>query len=175
MEIYLIRHGETTGDIENRFGGSYDDHLTARGREQLESTAKELKGKGIEIIFSSPLIRARESSEIIANQIIAPVEYIDGLKERDYGILTGLIKTEAEAKYPEVVKLHENYKNTDPGGESYEHFCKRVIEAFTSISTKNYGTVAILTHGGPIKTIYRYLGKGELPKLNDGHILKLQV
>ena len=39
MKIFLIRHGETTGDIENRYGGSYDDHLTQRGRAQLEETA----------------------------------------------------------------------------------------------------------------------------------------
>jgi len=44
MKIYLIRHGETTGDVEDRYGGSYDDHLTDKGRGQLEKTAKELVG-----------------------------------------------------------------------------------------------------------------------------------
>src|SRR6056297_1925659 len=61
MKILLIRHGETTGDLEDRYGGSYDDHLTDKGREQLAHTATQVADKGIEIIFHSPLIRARES------------------------------------------------------------------------------------------------------------------
>lgn len=73
MKIYLIRHGETTGDIENRYGGVYDDHLTAKGREQLGLTASQVANKGIEIIFHSPLIRARESAEIISALLDCPI------------------------------------------------------------------------------------------------------
>jgi len=63
MKIYLIRHGETTGDIDDRFGGDYDDHLTQRGKSQAQELAEKLKGKRIEIIFVSPRIRAKETAE----------------------------------------------------------------------------------------------------------------
>src|SRR5262245_32841169 len=112
MKIYLIRHGQTTGDLEDRYGGSYDDHLTKKGQEQIRAKAQRLHGKSIEIIFSSPLIRTKETAEIIRTDVEVPIEYVDGLRERHYGILTGLTKEEAKQKYPEAVKLHEDYKNT---------------------------------------------------------------
>lgn len=175
MKIYIIRHGETTGDIDGRYGGSYDDHLTEKGREQLRLTASNLVGKEIEKILSSPLIRARESSEIIAEKIGAPIEYIDGLQERHYGVLTGLTKQEAMEKYPEAVARHEDPKNTDPEGESYEDFNRRVIETFQSLVAQDYKVIAIVAHGGPIKAIYRFLGNELSRKLGDGEILELDT
>jgi probable phosphoglycerate mutase len=173
MKIYLIRHGETTGDLEDRYGGSYDEHLTDRGKEQLLVTANNLAGKGIEIIFSSPLIRAKESAGIIAEKIGAPIEYISGLQERHYGILTGLTKQEAQEKYPEVVELHKDPKNTDQEGEGYEEFNQRVIQTFKQITKAEYQTIATVSHGGPIKTIFRFLDNELLRSIGDGEILEL--
>lgn len=52
MKLLLIRHGETTGDIEDRYGGAYDDHLTEKGRQQLQQTAGQLAGRKIDVIVS---------------------------------------------------------------------------------------------------------------------------
>lgn len=174
MKIFLIRHGETTGDVEDRYGGWYDDHLTERGLEQVGSTAQKLIGKGIEAIFSSPLIRAKETAEVIRSAIDAPIEYIDGFKERNYGILTGLTKDEALSKYPDVVAQHNDYLNTDPEGERYEDFCARVVEALSVVAAREYKTIGIVTHGGPIKCILRYLGKHVPEKIAEGDILELE-
>lgn len=175
MKTYLIRHGQTTGDIEDRYGGSYDDRMTELGREQLGATAQKLAGKGIEVIFSSPLTRARESADIISQTIGAPVEIVVGLEERHYGVLTGLTKEEAREKYPEAVESHKDYMSTDPEGESYDDFCRRAVDAFKGIVSKNYATVAIVSHGGPIKMILKHLGQPAPDKLDDGHILELSV
>lgn len=175
MKIFLIRHGETTGDLEDRYGGSYDDHLTELGRQQLQKTANTLVGKDIEVILSSPLIRAKESAEIISFRIDAPVQVKDGLQERHYGVLGGLTKSEALEKYPEVVEAHKNPMNTDPGGESYEDFQKRVIDAFKVLTTQDYKTIAVVSHGGPIKQILAYLDKDIPEKLGDGEIIELEV
>lgn len=59
MKIYLIRHGQTTGDIENRYGGSYDDELTDEGQIQAHNLADKLMNSAIQILFCSPLIRAQ--------------------------------------------------------------------------------------------------------------------
>lgn len=174
MKIFLIRHGETTGDIEDRYGGSYDDHLTQRGREQMEETASKLAGKGIEMIFSSPLIRAQEAAHIIKKNSDVPVEIISDLAERHYGVLTGLTKEEAEQHYPEAVRQHEDSMNTDPDGESYDHFFQRVTQAFKSISATDYKTIVIVTHGGPIKCILRSLEMSVPDKLDDGAIVEVE-
>ena len=58
MRVFLLRHGQTTGDIEDRFGGTYEDHLTQAGKKQAEELGKKLKGEGIEKVFVSPRIRA---------------------------------------------------------------------------------------------------------------------
>ena len=176
MKIFLIRHGQTTGDIEDRYGGSYDDHMTEKGHEQLRATAQKLSGKGIEVIFSSPLIRARESAEIIAQAVGgAPVEVVEGLQERHYGVLTGLTKEEARQKYPEVVESHTDYMYTDPEGESYDDFYRRAVDTFKDILTKGHATIAIISHGGPIKMILKHLGQPAPEKLDDGHIIELDM
>lgn len=175
MKIYLVRHGETTGDLEDRYGGNYDDHLTPLGREQLARTAQSLCDKGIESIFTSSLIRAKESGEIIGSKIKCKMQVAQGLQERNYGVLAGLIKTEALEKYPEAVEAHNNPENTDPEGESLTDFQKRTLEGFKEIFAKDYQTIAIVSHGGPIKQILKYLNMPLPAKIGDGEIIEISI
>jgi broad specificity phosphatase PhoE len=175
VKIYLIRHGETTGDIEDRYGGSYDDHLTEKGQLQIQGTAKSLTDKGIDIIFSSPLFRARESAEIISNHINRSVDIITDFRERHYGVLTGLTKKEAQVQYPEAVRRHHDQSYTHPEGESYKDFFDRVIEALKKIAILNYSTVAIIAHGGSLKCILSYFNKPIPDKIGDGEIIELDI
>lgn len=175
MKIFLIRHGETTGDLEDRYGGNYDDHLTTQGREQLQETALKLSGKDIQIIFTSSLIRARESAEIIQTQLSCNIEVVEGVQERSYGVLAGLTKTEALERYPEVVEAHKNPENTDPEGESLIDFQTRTLEAFKNIFSKDYSTIVIVSHGGPIKQILKYLNMPIPPKIGDGEIIEVTI
>lgn len=175
MKIFLVRHGETTGDAEDRYGGSYDDRLSDLGKEQLAATADNLVGKGIEIIFVSPLIRAKESAKIISSKIECPVEIVDGLEERSYGILGGLTKAEAIEKYPAAVEAHKDPLNTDPEGESYDDFKERVLDTFQKITQRNYGTISVVSHGGPIKQILAHLGENIPEKIGDGAIIEVNV
>lgn len=175
MKILLIRHGETTGDLEDRYGGFYDDHLTEKGRSQLSETAKKLKGVDVEIIFSSSLMRAKESAEIINKVLQTEVVFLDGLRERNYGVLSGLTKTEALEKYPEVVELHNDYNNTDPEGESFVDFNNRVLRTFANIIDKPYQTIVILGHGGSIKAILRNLNLPLPVSIGDGEIIEVNL
>jgi broad specificity phosphatase PhoE len=175
MKIFLVRHGETTGDIEGKYGGSYDDHLTDLGKEQLTVTANNLVGRRSEVIFASPLIRAQESAEIISSKTECPVEIVYGLEERSYGVLGGLTKAEALEKYPEVVEAHKNPLNTDPEGESFDDFRYRVLGTFQKITQKEYSTIAIVSHGGPIKLILAHLGESIPEKIGDGEIIEVNI
>jgi broad specificity phosphatase PhoE len=175
MKIFLIRHGETTGDVEDRYGGSYDDHLTERGQKQLEDTAKRLTNKQIDKIYVSSLIRAQESAKIINREIKAQLEVVEGLQERNYGLLGGLTKAEALEKYPETVEKHKDSANTDPEGESQLDFTERALKAFEYIVEQGDETIAIVSHGGPLKVILKHLNLPLPEKIGDGEIIKVET
>ena len=178
MKIYLIRHGETTGDVENRYGGDYDDHLSFKGKAQCAELAKKLKNKGIEIIYHSPKIRAKETAQILNKLLGVKLESVQDLRERNnYGILTGLVKSEAKEKYPkEAEKLEKSKIYHDvKSSEDYNSFKKRIINVFEKVSKNNYNVIAILTHGGPISCIIREaLNLGEFEFLGDCAILEIE-
>lgn len=154
MKIYLIRHGETTSDLEDRYGGSYDDHLTERGRQQAQQLARELADSGIEKIFCSPLIRARETAGILSRMLHIEVEEVKNLRERNrYGALTGLTKADALGKFPSHVAALEPITNTIEGAEKWDDFNDRIIGAFYELAKKPFETIAILTHGGPLRVL----------------------
>jgi broad specificity phosphatase PhoE len=166
MKIYLIRHGQTTGDLEDRYGGDYEDHLTEEGKEQSLRLAQKLKHSNIEIIFCSPKIRAQETAGIVSKEIGCNVEVVHNIRERNmYGILTGMVKSKAREKYPEYVGALKNHRHTVPESEGYEHFGERITKALDAITKQPYQTIAILSHGGPISFIFR-----EILKLGDVRI-----
>jgi broad specificity phosphatase PhoE len=177
MKIYLIRHGETTGDIEGRYGGTYDDHLTKNGRTQAQELAKQLRNKGIEIMLVSPRIRARETAKEVQKVLNIPIEIVEDLKERNnYGVLSGLSKEEAKEKHPiDFEKLSKDFiYHTVSNSESYEECKIRVIKVLNEILLSDYKTIAIISHGGIISTYVReVLAKGKNIKLGDCAILEI--
>jgi len=176
MRIYLIRHGETTGDIEDRYGGSYDDSLSQNGEAQVKGMVKKLIGKDIEVIFHSSLIRATETAQIVGETLEVPLVLVDDLKERNnYGDLTGMIKKEAKEKFPEEVEELEGNPiyHKIPNSEDYYDFAKRIIDVFNEISDGEQETVAIITHGGPIRVIFRELIGFEIEGLEDCAVIEL--
>ncbi len=164
MRIYLIRHGETTGDVEDRYGGDYDDDLTQKGRTQAKKLAQKLRNKKIEVVFSSPLKRTQQTAMILSENLGIKVRILKEIKERNhYGILTGMVKSEARKKYPKLAEDLKDYKKTIEGAESYKDFLKRINQAFKIIYASKYKTVAIVTHGGPFRAVFReLLGEGKI-------------
>lgn len=80
MKVYLVRHGETEGNVGN-FYQTEETPLTPHGIEQAKKIAKRLRGKGIDLIYSSTHLRAKKTSEILASVIKAPIEPWDRLME----------------------------------------------------------------------------------------------
>lgn len=165
MKIYLIRHGQTTGDLEDRYGGDYDDQLSDEGRQQALGLAEKLKKEGVQVIVHSPKIRAKETAEYLKAAIGCEAHEMPDLRERNqYGVLTGMIKTEAKEKYPDLVEKVKDYRNKIDGAESYEDFSKRMDKVFDEITNMGgYATIAVITHGGPIRFLFREILKaGEI-------------
>lgn len=176
MIIHFMRHGETTGDIENRYGGDYEDHLTARGREQVAGRIPFFQEKSAQRIFSSPRIRAQESASILSEALSMPVEVMDGWRERNaFGVLTGVKKSVAQRSHPEVVNLLKDHRNTAPGAESYEHFKLRLAATLDITVHQPYDEVIVVTHTGIISCFLReHCGK-ELQKIADVAIVTAEV
>jgi len=164
MKILFIRHGQTSGDLEDRYGGDYDDSLSTEGIKQAEQLPLELKDKKIELIISSPLTRAKETA-LILSKLGSPVIIETDFKERNqYGILSGMVKSEAKEKYPDLVEQLKDRLKTINGAESYQAFAERIQTAYnTLINQKKYQCVAVIWHGGPMRVLFRDILKiGEL-------------
>jgi broad specificity phosphatase PhoE len=168
MRIFLVRHGESVSDVENRYGGSYDDNLTERGRSQAKKLAVRLSRKGIEVIYTSNLNRAKETAQLLGKALDRPVKPLESVRERNaYGVLTGMKKDEAAKKYPKEAELLKSYKNTVQGGEGYETFKARILFSLENMAKSGHQSIAIVTHGGPISCIFRELFKKELRRIGD--------
>lgn len=156
MKIYLIRHGQTTGDVEDKYGGAYDDELTDKGKKQAQELANKLTNYDIQILFCSPMIRTKQTAEILKSKLNCEIKIIEDLRERNKnGILTGMTKAEATTKYPELVEKLKDYRSQIEGAESQDDFVDRIKKAFDEVTNNlNYSTIGIVTHGGPIWAIF---------------------
>jgi broad specificity phosphatase PhoE len=177
MKIYLIRHGESTSDIEDRYGGDYDDELTTKGVETANEVAKKLLNAKIKLIYSSPKKRATQTAEIISTKIGARVIVIENLRERNnYGVLTGLTKTEAKEKFPfDVKELEEKAPNHKVKlSEPFEKFRERVIRAFNLVVNESEENIAIITHAGPIRRIVFDKLNKKIKEIGQGTIIEIE-
>lgn len=164
MKIYLIRHSESIDDIEDCYGGIADFDLSENGKNKVIEYSKGVENYGIEKIYTSPYKRAYQTAQILNKKLQVKLEVIDNLRElNSYGILSGVNKTLAKTIFSYVFEKDE-YKNTGYylgttflGGENVDSFDIRVRNAINSIIEKSNGqnTVAIVTHGGVYRSIYK--------------------
>lgn len=158
MELYLVRHGEAEDDIRGTIGGEMDDPLTERGREQARALARRLASLALDAIYASPLIRARETADILAAGRPAAPVIEEGLAEKRLGVLAGLPRAEAKVRYPQY--FGEGARDlVPPGAESYEAFFARVKEALGRIRAAHSsdGAVLVVSHGGPVNVLLQDL------------------
>jgi alpha-ribazole phosphatase len=156
--FYLVRHGETSSTENGRICGHVDVELNPEGIEQAEFLAEWFSGFKIDSIFSSPLIRAVHTADIIAKAIKKPTYYKhSGLIEKKEGQWDGKTYWQIRDEDP---KLWEKWSKdpiefTPPDGESVKNFVARVGRALEDIR-KNYETgnkIILTTHAGVIRAI----------------------
>lgn len=167
--VLLIRHGQSRGNAEGRFGGHTDTPLSARGRRQAEATAKALAKEKFNRIYSSDLKRAVETANPLAKLTCAPLEATDAFRERSVGVMEGLTFEEAAAQYPEqyAALLHRDFEHVLLGGESYRQTLDRAATKLDEIIQKHKGgRIAVFTHTGAICILILHLmGALDSPEL----------
>src|SRR5438552_13357832 len=98
--LYLIRHGQSAGNAEGRFGGHGPTPLSDLGREQAEKTAKVLAKEGVNAIYSSDLLRAIQTAEPLAKLLDIQINASEAFRERHVGVLEGLTFDESKQAFP---------------------------------------------------------------------------
>jgi len=155
MRLLLIRHGQSAGNAADRIQGLNDEPLTELGREQAQALAYRLRAQHcVDGLYSSPLLRALQTAEIVADVLGLDVQIEDRLKEYDPGVVTGMRWEEVQAKYPEIARrwAEDSWRVPIPGEEGADAFQRRVVAAMDEIVKAHDGdqTVAVVAHGGTL-------------------------
>ncbi len=143
--------------MEGRYQGRSDPGLCPTGVMECARLADQLSRAGIRSIFTSPLSRARQSAEIVADRLrISPIENDPRLAEIHFGGWEGNTQTQVRQRWPELLRLWKT--NPDavrfPGGETLEEARKRLLAFFKDIGTLGTPDGApslVMTHAGLIR------------------------
>jgi 2,3-bisphosphoglycerate-dependent phosphoglycerate mutase len=153
--LILARHGETDWNRENRFQGHADPPLNELGRKQSAKLAEALADEPIARVYTSPLRRARETAELVAERLGLEIESLEALREIDVGSWTGLTREEVAERFPEAyARWLERAPHGFEDGETYEELAARVIPALGALAEAHPATtLLIVTHGGPSRVM----------------------
>ena len=156
MTIYLIRHGQTRGNLERRYMGVTDQPLCPQGRAALA----DWRGPEAEAVYVSPLLRCRETAALLypgAAQTVVP-----GLRETDFGAFEGRTYEELQDSPAYRAWLDSAGQAAPPGGESKEQVRRRVLAAFRAVTAGHAPgeRLALVVHGGTIMTLLEALEPG---------------
>jgi 2,3-bisphosphoglycerate-dependent phosphoglycerate mutase len=159
--LILVRHGQSTYNLENRFTGERDVPLTAKGREEAISAGQRLRSIPLSHGFTSVLRRAIDSMTLIlqeAGQPDLPVTRDRALNERNYGDLQGLNKAEMARQYgdEQVALWRRSYSVRPPGGESLEDTAARVLPYYQKTIEPlllQGQTVLVVAHGNSLRAL----------------------
>lgn len=155
--IWLARHGETPYNVERRFQGQTAVPLNERGREQAAELARNVVASGIPFValWCSPLLRARQTADVVAAATGLEVREDPRLMETDTGAWTDRLFADVERESP---KRYAEYHETDPdfafpGGESLEEQQERVVAAMVDITQSGELPALVVCHRGVIRCL----------------------
>lgn len=158
--LFVFRHAETTDNSNGIFSGWRDPDLTPKGVLQAQQVAKQLENQKIDYAFTSHLLRAKRTLEIVLKpHVNVPVFVDDRLIERCYGTLQGKSKLELKAEKPEwFAKIHRGYDFAPPEGESLKMVESRTLPFIDQLKKwfqQDACNVAISCHGNSMRPIRR--------------------
>jgi probable phosphoglycerate mutase len=176
MNLYIIRHGESTWNKENKIQGHSNPCLSKTGLLQARFLAKRFADIKVDRLYSSPLLRSYQTARAVSSALKLKIIKKEGLKEIGLG--------EWESKTPdEIDRLYDNKylkwlkvgptKVRIPGAEGISIFRKRIDRAFADIIRENSGrdNIVVVTHGGVIASFLARLIRADFDRL----ILKLHL
>ncbi|WEK59765.1 MAG: histidine phosphatase family protein [Candidatus Microbacterium colombiense] len=166
--LTLVRHGQTDWNLAKRIQGSTDIPLNETGRADARAAAGRLAGGEHHSIYASPLVRARETAEIIGAELGLGIDgIVPDLREREFGEGEGML-------VPDYIKSFGDWHAEVPGAESLDAVGVRALAALHAIardarrrSAPTAESVIVVTHGGVIRALIDHVSGGTLPRVGD--------
>jgi broad specificity phosphatase PhoE len=165
MQLVVIRHGETNMNKEGRLQGSKgpDLPLNETGRSDIAALRDTLILLP-KMISTSPLLRARETADILNERFHLPIILAPELMERDFGTLSGKLRSEVASELLED-DLEGHYDYRPYGGESAEDVRTRVLRFLKTLPTEGDDPIILITHRGVIRILYDLFPNDALPEM----------
>lgn len=149
-KYYILRHGEALSNVKSIVScwpEKFKNPLTPKGRLQIKKAAEKLKNKNIDLIFTSPLLRTKETANIVGEKLNTKVKIDKRLREIEFGIFNS-----------KDVKDYENYfrglervKHKPTRGENYADVLKRIYAFLKEIDKRYKGNnILIVSHQAPL-------------------------
>lgn len=154
--LYLLRHGESVGNAGGYYQGQTDFELTQTGRAQAEALAMRWLAEGLTFnkVISSPLQRALQTAEIIAERLSLAIELDADWMEMNNGVLGGLKHEDAAARFPQPA-FRNPYEQIGQTGESEWDLYLRAAGAVRHLLRRPPGQYLVVSHGGILNMALR--------------------
>lgn len=160
--LCIARHGETDWNSQGILQGWIDVPINDLGRRQARDLAVAYAPFGFAAVWSSPLVRASETADIIGEALgLPPTICHEGLKERNFGAIQGVPKAELADLNPLLLQqiLRRNPAAHFEAGETMDEFADRVLAAVRDIGARHRGQrVLVVVHGWVMDVITRHIG-----------------
>jgi len=152
MKLYFVRHGESEANTQHVIS-NYASHfgLTERGKEQVHLLADRLKEMPITTMYSSPVLRAMDTADILYQVLDLPYRVTEALREYHCGVLEGKSDEESwrlHRQYYEDWTLCHNYPSKPEAGESFVDIQNRFVPFIESMKRDDDEDILLVGHGG---------------------------
>lgn len=158
--LYIVRHGQTDWNISKTIQGQLDIPLNLTGEKEAHDLRVALNSIHFDAFFSSDLIRAKKTAEILNIDRKLAIETTNALRERLFGTYQGKPMDKTHEKLYELLEKYKDHPHIiESQVESNEHMVSRAITFIREISVAYGGkTVLLVSHGGLMRTLLIHLG-----------------
>lgn len=172
LHIYFVRHGETVWNTLKIFQGRSNSPLTELGISQAEKLSAHLKSINFNKVYSSPLGRAIQTTELILGDRDFEINLIDEFQEINMGKVEGIPREEFEINYPAEYHNFWNdavhYNPSSFEGESYEEILNRVQKGLEKLISENKdGNILVVSHGITLKALFNIINKNSIDEFSN--------
>ena len=159
MIMFVTRHGETDYNAAGRYCGGTDVPLNDVGLAQARELARRLINVKFDAVISSPMLRARQTADIVCAELVINYNVYEQFAERHLGVYEGLTRDEIKTRYPDLWNRQCTGKPDDApdGGETLRQACARIDGGMARLRAV-YGdkTILLICHGFASRAVNRY-------------------